>query len=73
MRNEKIYVDASQRATLYYGERSISCFTLLEAKIAWDKLPPAQQNTATILVAGGRSHRAAEIERLHYDPKLPGA
>jgi hypothetical protein len=73
MSTERIYVDASQRATLCYCERSISCFTLLEARIAWDKLPPAQQNTATILVAGGRSYRAAEIERLHYDPKLPDA
>ncbi len=70
---EKIYAEANQRATLRCGKRSIPCFTLQEAKIEWDKLPPEQKRIATIKMAGGPTYKAEQIERLHYGPKPLGA
>jgi hypothetical protein len=69
MSADKIYVDATRPATLRYGQRSVHCFTLQEAKLAWDRLPPEQRRTATIKVADGAVYREPEIRRLHYGPK----
>jgi hypothetical protein len=53
MHTNKIYVDTGRPATLQYGQRSVHCFTLQEAKLAWNRLPPEQRKTATIKVADG--------------------
>jgi hypothetical protein len=66
--NDPIYVDAGQPATLDDGPRHIDCPTLQEAKIAWDRLPPVRQQSATIS-AGGQVYSAQQINRLHYGPK----
>ncbi len=47
------------------------CATLQEAVLAWDRLAPEQKIRATVKVIGGGVYRAHEIERLHYEPKLP--
>ena len=66
----KIYVDASQPATLNNGAGALTdCPTLQEAVIAWRKLAPDQKIRATIKVIGGRVYTAHEIKRLHYGPK----
>ena len=56
MREEdKIYADQGEPATLYVdGRDPIDCPTLQEAKLAWNRLSPAMQKTATIRVVGGR-------------------
>jgi transcriptional regulator with XRE-family HTH domain len=67
----KIYVDAGQRATLRFGDRSVACFTLEEAKMAWDRLPAAQKEQAIIEVDDGPTYQAEQIDRLYYGPKPP--
>jgi hypothetical protein len=73
MREEdKIYVDQGEPATLYVdGRDPIDCPTLRAAKLAWNRLSPAMQKTATIRVAGGRVYGPGEIDRLHHRPKPP--
>ena len=65
---ENIYVDASQPATLHDGPVHTDYFTLPEARIAWDRLPPVRQQTATIS-SDGKVYTVQEINRLHYGPK----
>jgi transcriptional regulator with XRE-family HTH domain len=64
---DKIYVDAGQSAVLEHGAMSIPCFTVQEAKIEFDKLPPDRKSRATMTIAG-RKYSASEIERFHYGP-----
>jgi hypothetical protein len=66
--NENIYVDASQPATSDDGRVQTEYYTLQEAKIAWDGLPPVRKQSATIS-AGGQVYAAQQINRLHYGPK----
>jgi hypothetical protein len=50
----KIYVDASQPATLSDGAGSLTdCPTLREAVLAWHRLSPGQKIRATAKVIGG--------------------
>jgi hypothetical protein len=68
----KIYVDASQPATLNDGAGKLThCPTLQEAVLAWHALPTAQKIRATVKVIGGPVYTAHEIDRLHYGPKPP--
>ena len=62
---DKIYVDASQPATLMDGDKSIECPTLGEAVVALDQLPEPRQSAATIKI-GGRVFTALEIDRLYH-------
>jgi hypothetical protein len=66
--NEKIYVDASQPASLLDGEAVTDCPTLQEAIIAWHRLPSERQRTATIRTAAN-VFTAQEIDRLYYGPE----
>ena len=66
--NENIYVDAGQPATLHDRQVHTDLPTLQEAVIAWHRLPPERQRTATIS-AGAEVYTAQEINRLHYGPK----
>jgi hypothetical protein len=66
----KIYVDASQPATLNDGAGALTdCATLQEAVLAWHRLPPGQKIRATVKVIGGPVYTAHEMDRLHYGPK----
>jgi hypothetical protein len=66
---DKIYVDASQPATVNDGAGvQTDCPTLGEAVTAWQRLRPEQKIRATIKVIGGPVYTAHEIDRLH-----PGA
>src|ERR1700683_240308 len=56
--DENIYVDASQPATLNDGEVRANTPTLQEAVLAWHRLPPERQQSATIS-AGGQLYTAA--------------
>jgi hypothetical protein len=68
----KIYVDATQPATLNDGAGVLTdCPTLGEAVMGWHRLPPEQKIRATVKVIGGPVYAAHEIDRLHYGPK-PG-
>ena len=68
----KIYVDASQPATLNNGAGALTdCATLQEAVLAWHRLAPEQKIRATVKVIGGPVYTVKEIERLLYGPK-PG-
>jgi hypothetical protein len=69
MSANKIYVDGGRPATLRYGERSVRYFTLRDAKLAWNTLPPEQRKSATIKVVGGELYQESEIRRLHFGPK----
>ena len=70
--NYKIYVDASQPATLNDGAGSLTdCPTLQEAVAAWRSLAPEQKIRATIRVVGGPVYTVKQIDRLHFGPKLP--
>jgi hypothetical protein len=71
MTADKIYVDASQRATLRYAGGSVECPTLQEAVIAWRKLSDKDRHQATIQVnvVGGPLHTADEIDRLYHAPE----
>ena len=64
---DKIYIDARQPATLMDGDKSMDCYTLGEAVIAYDNLPEPRKSAATIK-CGGRVFTAAEIDRLHHRP-----
>ena len=66
----KIYVDASQPATLNNGDGALTdCATLQEAVLAWHRLAPQQKIRATVKVIGGPVYTAHEIDRLHYGPR----
>jgi hypothetical protein len=69
MTTDKIYVDASQPATLRHDGGSVECPTLHEAIIAWRKLPDKDRHQATIQVLGGPLYTADEIDRLYHAPK----
>jgi hypothetical protein len=69
MMADKIYVDASQPATLRHSGRSVECPTLQEAVIAWRALPDRDRQRATIRVLGGQLYTADEIDRLYHAPK----
>lgn len=65
----KIYVDASQAATLNNGAGALTdCATLQEAVLAWHRLAPQQKIRATVKVIGGPVYTAHEIDRLQYGP-----
>jgi hypothetical protein len=66
---DKIYVDASQPATLRHSGRSVERPTLQEAVIAWRTLPDKDRHQATIQVLGGPLYTADEIDRLYHAPK----
>lgn len=70
---DKIYVDASQAATLRHAGSAVDCPTLQEAVLAWHRLPEKDRAQATIKVnirgGGGPLYAAHEIDRLHYGPK----
>jgi hypothetical protein len=66
----KIYVDASQPATLNDGAGALTdCPTLQEAVLEWHRLPPGQKIRATIKVIGGPVYTVHDIDWLHYGPK----
>ena len=66
---DKIYVDASQPATLRHSGHSVECPILQEAVIAWRTLPDKDRHQATIQVLGGPLYSADEIDRLYHEPK----
>jgi hypothetical protein len=70
MSDEPIYVDASRRAVLTHGATSVSCVTLQEAKMEFDRLSKDRQAIASI-TSLGRTYTPSEIKRLHYGPKPP--
>jgi hypothetical protein len=70
--NENIYVDAGQPATLRDGNVRTDYYTVTEAKIAWDRLPPTQKQSATIEI-GGQVYNEQQINSLHYGPKPTAA
>jgi hypothetical protein len=65
--NDKVYVDASQPATLQRPNGPVSYYTLQEAVLAWRKLPEKERAETTIAVnvPGGPIYDAQQIERLH--------
>jgi hypothetical protein len=66
----KIYVDATQPATLNDGAGvQTDCHRLGEAVTAWQRLPPEQKIRATIKVIGGPMYTAHQINRLHQGLK----
>ena len=70
----KIYVDATQPATLNDGVGSQTDFATLEAAVvAWRALPSAKKIRATVKGFGGPVYRAQQIERFHYGPKPDAA
>ena len=73
--SEPLYVDASLPATLRYPGGSTDCYTVQEAKMAWERLPVSdrEQSTIKVNVTGGAVYSAAEISRLHYGPKPAGS
>ena len=68
---EKIYVDASQPASLLDGPNLTDCPTLQEAVIAWRRLPSERQRTARIRAAAN-VFTAEEIDRLYSGPEPEG-
>lgn len=64
MGSDEFYLDAGRPATLRYGEHSVHCFTLQEAKLAWNRLRPEQRRTATIRVVDGALYQEPDIRRL---------
>jgi hypothetical protein len=68
----KIYVDASQPATLHNGSNAISCPTLQEAVLAWYRLPDDERERATIVATDGQRYTAQEIVRLYYRRRVAG-
>ena len=67
-----IYIDAGKSAVLEHGAKAVRCFTVQEAKIEFDKLPPERKEIATI-TTGGRKYSTFEIERFHYGPQAKDA
>ena len=70
MREEdKIFADQGDPAVLHVeGQSPVPCYTLQEAVVARNNLPPEQRKTATINV-GGRVYGPQEIDRLHHRPR----
>jgi hypothetical protein len=68
----KIYVDASQPATLHNGSNAVSCPTLQEAVLAWYRLPDDERKRATIVATHGQIYTAQEIVRLYYRRRVDG-
>jgi hypothetical protein len=65
----KIYVDATQPATLNDGAGSQTDYATLQAAVvAWRALPAAAKIRATVKIFGGPVYRMQKIERLHYSP-----
>jgi hypothetical protein len=64
--NDKVYVDASQPATLQRPNGPVSYYTLQEAVLAWH-MPEKERAETTIAVnvPGGPIYDAQQIERLH--------
>jgi hypothetical protein len=60
-----LYVDASRAAEMDHGAMTDRFYSLQEAKLAWDRLPPERRQIATITSAG-RVYRREDIERFHY-------
>jgi hypothetical protein len=69
VQRRKIYVDANKSAVLMDGCNLVSCATLGEAEMAWDKLPEPRKSAATI-TSSGRVFTAAVIDRLYHRPGL---
>jgi hypothetical protein len=65
MSNDKIYVNASQPATLRYRAKSINCLTLQEAVLEWMRLSEQDRARANICASGDVVYKADEIDRLH--------
>ena len=65
MSDDKIYVDASQPASLRYGAKSTDCLTLQEAVLEWMRLSEQDRSRSTICTSGGGVYKANEIDRLH--------
>ena len=64
--DEKIYVDATQPATLNDGAGILTdCPTLQEAVMAWHRCARAEEKSDR----QGAVYNAAQIERLHYEPR----
>ncbi|MGY8683893.1 hypothetical protein Q2941_39890 [Bradyrhizobium sp. UFLA05-153] len=61
-KEDKIYADANQPATLIDGDETIDCPTLGDAVVALDNLPEPRKSAAI----GDRIFTAAEIDRLHH-------
>ena len=61
---EKIHVDDRYPAILSYDGKSVSCPTLQEAVLEWQRLPPDQREIASIK-SNGASYTADEIDRLY--------
>jgi len=66
--DERIYVDATQPASLLDGAAVTDCPTLQEAIIAWHRLPKERRRTATIRTATN-VFTVQEIERLYSGPE----
>lgn len=64
MDGDEFYLDADRPATLRCGEHWVHCFTLQDAKLAWNRLRPEQRRTATIRVVDGALYQEADIGRL---------
>jgi hypothetical protein len=68
---EEKYANDSQSATLRHPGRSVLCYTLTEAVIAFHKLPATDRELATIQVnirgGNGPVYTAKEIDRLHVE------
>jgi hypothetical protein len=63
--SDKIFVDAAMPAILKYGDVSIACLTLQEAKIAWARLSEEDKEGAKIK-CDGFTYDAEQIEQLHH-------
>jgi hypothetical protein len=64
--DKKIYVDASQPATLNNSGVLDDCPTLRKPVTTWRRLKPEQKKRATIKVFGGPLYSATETKRLRY-------
>ena len=65
---DKIYVDGGQQAALLDGDKSVEYISLIDAFLAWDRLPATRKTAASIKVKD-RLYSAAEIVRLYYERK----
>jgi hypothetical protein len=65
---ERIFVDASQSAEIWFsnGSSPVACLTLQEAIIAFGKLEPDEKKNAIIASTDGQRFGAEEVDRLHY-------
>lgn len=62
---DKIFADASQRATLRYAGKSVHCPTLQEAVLEQMRLSDTDRAEATIRTDDGTVYDAGQINRLH--------